>query len=204
MANLSQQKRQRMLEFLQQIREKNKDDNDVIVAINEVENELTEKRYGLIWERHSEEVEDRMIDEVPVFTEVKEKEIKNGGDGYNFILEGDNLHSLHLLEKTHRGKVDVIYIDPPYNTGEEFRYDDQRVEKTDGFSHSKWLSFMERRLRIAERLLSDEGCIFISISDIEMSGLKLLCDDIFGVDHFVTAIPRITSKQRSGQEKYQK
>lgn len=202
MANLSKLKRDRMLAFLDKIRESHKNDDDILVSINEVEDELLNKRYGLVWEEHSEEVEERMLDEVPVFIEEKDKEINNGGESYNFLLEGDNLHSLHLLEKTHCGRVDVIYIDPPYNTGVEFRYDDKRVEKTDGYSHSKWLSFMERRLKIAEKLLSDEGCIFISISDIEMSGLKLLCDDIFGSEHFITAIPRITSKQRSGQEKY--
>ena len=105
---------------------------------------------------------------------------------YNFILEGDNLHSLRLLEKTHAGKIDVIYIDPPYNTGnKDFRYDDKFIDSVDGFRHSKWLSFMARRLQIADRLLSESGCILISINDIEYAQLKMLCDDIFGEERYI-------------------
>lgn len=185
MANLSQQRRQRMLDFLQKVREKNKDDDDALVAIGEIENEITEKKYGLVWEEHSEEVEERMVEEVPVFTEVHDKEIALTDDGYNFLLEGDNLHSLHLLEKTHKEKIDVIYIDPPYNTGNDFVYDDNFVKEEDSFRHSKWLSFMERRLRIAKTLLSENGVIFISINDIEHSQLKMLCDEVFGAENFV-------------------
>ena len=106
---------------------------------------------------------------------------------YNFLLEGDNLHSLHLLEKTHSGKIDVIYIDPPYNTGnKDFIYNDKIVDKNDTFSHSKWLSFMSKRLEIAKNLLSDQGVIFISIDDNEQAQLKLLCDEIFGEKNFST------------------
>lgn len=186
MANLSQLRRQRMLAFLERMREQHKDDDEVLVAINEVENEINEKKYGLVWEEHSEEVEERMVDEVPIFVEDKDKEITMTDNGYNFLLEGDNLHSLHLLEKTHREKIDVIYIDPPYNTGKDsFMYDDKRVDAEDGFRHSKWLSFMERRLSIAKELLSNRGVIFISIDDNELSNLKLLCDNIFGNANFV-------------------
>lgn len=186
MANLSQQKRQRMLEFLQKVRDKNKDDDEALVAINEIESELTEKRYGLVWEEHSEDVEERMVDEVPVFVEDKDREIAATDASYNFLLEGDNLHALHLLEKTHKEKVDVIYIDPPYNTGnKEFIYEDNRIGYDDTFRHSMWLSFMERRLRIAKRLLTKDGIIFISIDDNEQAQLKLLCDGIFGEQNFV-------------------
>ena len=168
-----------MLAFLERMREQHKDDDEVLVAINEVENEINEKKYGLVWEEHSEEVEERMVDEVPIFVEDKDKEITMTDNGYNFLLEGDNLHSLHLLEKTHREKIDVIYIDPPYNTGKDsFMYDDKRVDAEDGFRHSKWLSFMESRLSIAKELLSNRGVIFISIDDNELSNLKLLCDNI--------------------------
>lgn len=112
MANLSQQKRQRMLEFLQTIREEHKDDDDVLVAIGEIESALNEKKYGLVWERHEESVDVQMRYNIPVFTEVPEREISAApGETYNFLLEGDNLHSLRLLEKTHTGKIDVIYID---------------------------------------------------------------------------------------------
>lgn len=112
MANLSQVKRQRMLEFINRIREEHKDDDDMLIALGEIESELNAKKYGLVWEQHEEAVDVQMRDNIPVFTEVPECEIAAApGEKYNFLLEGDNLHSLRLLEKTHRGKIDVIYID---------------------------------------------------------------------------------------------
>ena len=105
---------------------------------------------------------------------------------FNFLIEGDNLHSLKLLEKTHRNKIDVIYIDPPYNTGnKDFIYDDCYIDKNDGYTHSKWLSFMSKRLEIARNLLSKTGVIFISIDENEFAQLKLLCDLIFGENNFI-------------------
>ncbi len=196
MANLSQEKRERMLAFLNKVKEEHKDDDETLIALDEIENELNSKKYGLVWEKHEEEVDRMMQDNIPVFTEVKEREIKaTNENAYNFLLEGDNLHSLKLLEKTHAGKIDVIYIDPPYNTGnQDFIYDDSFVDKTDGYAHSKWLSFMSERLEIAKRLLSDDGVIFISIDDNEQAQLKLLCDSVFGEDNFVCLMPRVTKK----------
>lgn len=187
MANLSQEKRQRMLAFLDTIRQEHKDDDDVLIALGEIESELNAKKYGLIWEQHEEAVDVMMRTHIPVFTEDAGKEITTSAGGvYNFLLEGDNLHSLRLLEKTHRGRIDVIYIDPPYNTGnKDFRYDDAFVDSNDGFKHSKWLSFLAARLEIAFRLLSETGCILISINDIEYAQLKLLCDDIMGEQHYI-------------------
>lgn len=193
MANLSQEKRQRMLDFLKTIREEHKDDDEVLIALGEIESELNAKKYGLVWERHEEAVDVQMRDNIPVFTECVDKEITTTTGGVNFLLEGDNLHSLRLLEKTHTGKIDVIYIDPPYNTGnKDFVYDDAFVVKEDGYRHSKWLSFMSARLEIAKRLLCSEGCIFISIGDDEVSSLRLLCDDIFGQQNFLSLITRPT------------
>lgn len=202
MANLSQMRRQRMLAFLSKMREQHKDDDEVLVAINEVENEINEKKYGLVWEEHSEEVEERMVDEVPIFVEDADKEITMADNGYNFLLEGDNLHSLHLLTKTHREKINIIYIDPPYNTGKEFIYDDLRIGKDDGFRHSKWLSFMSERLRLAKELLSSEGAIFISIDDNEEATLKLLCDDIFGAQNYVGLMTLLSNPRGSQNSNY--
>lgn len=187
MANLSQIKRQRMLGFLDELKREHTDDDDVLRAIGEIESELNSKKYGLVWEQHEEAVDVKMKDYIPVFTEDHNREITAApGEDYNFLLEGDNLHSLKLLEKTHKGRIDVIYIDPPYNTGSrDFVYDDAYVDSTDGFKHSKWLSFIEKRLRLAYELLSSEGVIYISISDIELSNLRLLCDEIFGETNFV-------------------
>lgn len=196
MANLSQIKRQRMLEFLRKIKEELNND-ETLIAISEIENELNSKKYGLVWEKHEEQVDRMMQDNIPVFSEVKEKEITSTDDNsYNFLLEGDNLHSLKLLEKTHTGKIDIIYIDPPYNTkNKDFIYDDNMIGEDDGYRHSKWLSFMSERLEIARSLLSKYGVIFISIDDNEQAQLKLLCDDIFGNDNFLGTI--IQNKQNA-------
>ena len=181
MANLSQQKRQRMLEFLQRLREEHKDDDGVLIALGEIESELNAKKYGLVWEQHEEAVDVMMREAIPVFTEDAKREITAApGGAYNFLLEGDNLHSLRLLEKTHTGRVDVIYIDPPYNTkNKDFIYDDKKIDATDGFQHSKWLSFMTTRLKIAERLLKPDGVLAISIGFHEVNNLMLICEEIF-------------------------
>ncbi|WNN10713.1 site-specific DNA-methyltransferase [Streptococcus suis] len=173
--------------LLVQAREDNR--NEDIEKLEELVRLLHTKKYGLVWEEHAEIVEEEMKTKIPVFVEDAGRKIVGNPDSedYNFLLEGDNLHSLHLLEKTHSGKIDVIYIDPPYNTGnKDFIYNDKIVDKTDGYSHSKWLSFMSKRLEIARNLLSDKGVIFISIDDNEQAQLKLLCDEIFGEINFLT------------------
>lgn len=189
MQNLSQQKRQRMLDFLEQIKSSS-DDEKTVIAINEIENELVEKKYGLVWEKHIEQVDEDIKANVPVFTEVEDRAILSGvDDSCNFLLEGDNLHSLKLLEKTHAGKIDCIYIDPPYNTGnKDFIYDDVYVDSADNYRHSKWVSFMAERLKIARNLLTNEGCIFLQINDIEFAQLKMLCDEIFGEENFLNIV----------------
>lgn len=107
-----------MMEFLSKLKEEHKEDDSVLIALGEIEAELNAKKYGLVWEEHEENVDVMMKDNIPVFTECKDKEITaSDSTAYNFLLEGDNLHSLYLLEKTHKGKIDIIYIDPPYNTG---------------------------------------------------------------------------------------
>ncbi len=145
------------------------------------------KKYGLVWEDKPEDVEERLRDELPVLKEVKERFISSDApDAPNHILiEGDNLEALTALSYTHEGKIDVIYIDPPYNTGnKDFVYNDSFVDSEDSYRHSKWLSFMNKRLKIAKRLLSNKGVIFISIDDNEQAQLKLLCDEVFGCDNF--------------------
>ena len=179
MPNLSKLKRERMLAFLQKIKDEHRDDDDMLIALGEIESELTSKKYGLVWEQHEEAVDVMMRDNIPVFTEVPKREITAApGQGYNFILEGDNLHSLRLLEKTHKGRIDVIYIDPPYNTGnKDFVYDDAYVDDLDGFKHSKWISVMCERLKIARSLLTSDGVIAISIGYQEVHNLVVLCQE---------------------------
>lgn len=161
---------------------------------------LNRRQYGLVWEDKPEAVEERLRSELPVLKEVKERAIiSDDPNAPNHILiEGDNLEALVALTYTHAGKIDVIYIDPPYNTGnKDFVYNDSYVDKEDSFRHSKWLSFMSKRLQIAKQLLSDKGVIFISIDDNEQAQLKLLCDEIFGYDKFLGLITR---RQSSGSK----
>lgn len=151
----------------------------------------SQKKYGLVWEDKPEEIETRLVDELPVLTEVPERAIvSDSPDAPNHILiEGDNLEALTALAYTHEGKIDVIYIDPPYNTGnKDFVYNDSFVDREDGYRHSKWLSFMNKRLQIAKSLLSSGGVIFISIDDNEQAQLKLLCDEIFGGENFIAQV----------------
>lgn len=160
-----------------------------------------EKKYGLVWENKPEDVEERLRDHLPVLEEVKSRAIlSDSPDAPNHILiEGDNLEALTALSYTHEGKIDVIYIDPPYNTGnKDFTYNDDYVDKEDGFRHSKWLSFINKRLRIAKRLMSDDGVIFISIDDNEQANIKLLCDSIWGENNFVACVLQKSRDSISG------
>lgn len=157
-----------------------------------------QKKYGLVWEDKPEDVEQKLEDELPVLKEVKERAIISDDPSApnHILIEGDNLHALTALTYTHQGKIDVIYIDPPYNTGnKDFKYNDNFVDKEDEYRHSKWLSFMSKRLEISKQLLSEKGVIFISIDDNEQSALKLLCDEIFGEDNSIG--PIIQNKQNA-------
>ena len=149
-----------------------------------------QKKYGLVFECHKEEVEMKLETQTLSLEEVKEREIKLGepNSPQHLLIEGDNYESLKLLQATHRGLVNIIYIDPPYNTGKEFIYNDKLVDKEDEYRHSKWLSFMRKRLLLAYDLLSSDGVIFISIDDNELYQLKLLCDEIFGEKNFIANI----------------
>ena len=159
--------------------------------------QIKKARYGLVWLDVPEGFERETENQIPVLEEVKDKAIKNDdGKPTHIIIEGDNYHALTCLNYTHKGKIDVIYIDPPYNTGSDgFTYKDKRflkefpdgspVPKDHPLRHSYWLSFMSKRLELAKNLLSDKGVIFISIDDNEQANLKLLCDKIFGEENYI-------------------
>src|SRR3990167_3080574 len=136
------------------------------------------KKYGIVWEDKPETVAKRCETELPVLEEDTKKEIKTDDKKQvNILIEGDNYHALSVLNYTHKGAVDVIYIDPPYNrgSGDNFVYNDKIIDREDSFRHSKWLSFMAKRLNLAKNLLKNNGFIFISIDDNEYSQLKLIC-----------------------------
>lgn len=184
--NISKEKRERLVQKINAIKtyisSAAQDENtaQLLTYISDIEKDIKGKKYGLVFEEHREGIDEVLANNLPVLTEDTDLFIDNGGQ-MNFLIEGDNLASLKLLEKTHKGRIDLIYIDPPYNTGnKDFVYDDRFVDSNDTFRHSKWLSFMEKRLQIARNLLSEKGVIFISIDDNEQSTLKMLCDSIFG------------------------
>lgn len=166
--------------------------DELIAEINRLKKT---KKYGLVWEHKKEEViENFKAGQQPYLKEVEDKRIENApGEPTNLIIEGDNFDALSVLNYTHAGKIDVVYIDPPYNTGnKDFIYNDNYVDSEDAFRHSKWLSFMEPRLKLAKNLLAEDGVIFISIGDFEQSDLKLLCDGEFGFENFLGCLVRKT------------
>ena len=180
--------------------------NELEGLTNEEKSELlkllrSQKKYGLVWENKPEEIEARLQDELPVLEEVADRAIiSDDPTAPNHILiEGDNLEALTTLSYTHNGKIDVIYIDPPYNTGnKDFVYNDSFVDREDGYRHSKWLSFMSKRLKIAKGLLSDKGVIFISIDDNEQAQLKMLCDEIMGNKNCLATVVQKSRDSISG------
>ncbi len=167
---------------------------ELLKLVEKQDAELATKKYGLVWdsEKEPEQVVLDCENNIPILKRIKEKEIRTDDSDDNILIEGDNYHALTCLNYTHKGKIDVIYIDPPYNTGKanEWKYNDKYVDENDGYRHSKWLNFMEKRLRLSNNLLKDSGVIFISIDNHESSQLKLLCDKIFKENNFVAQITR--------------
>ena len=160
----------------------------MLTYIAEIEKDLKGKKYGLVFEEHKEEIDEILENNIPILKEEHDLFISNDGQ-INFLIEGDNLASLKILEKTHKGKICMIYIDPPYNTGNKsWKYNNDYVEKDDAFKHSKFLSFMRSRLLIAKQLLSTNGIFAIAIDDYEVHTIRMLCDEIFGEDNRLSSI----------------
>lgn len=191
--NISKQKRDDLINKIGEIRKyissAPQDENmgNLLAYLSELEKDVRGKKYGLIFEEHREEIDEVLDTHTPVLTEDKDLFIDNDGN-VNFLIEGDNLASLKLLEKTHKGKIDLIFIDPPYNTlSTGFTYSDTLVDASDFYRHSKWCSFIKVRLELAKKLLKETGCIFITIDDNEFADLKLICDEVFGFNNFITS-----------------
>ncbi|MDR0443936.1 MAG: site-specific DNA-methyltransferase [Treponema sp.] len=187
--NVSKQKRTNLVQKIQKIHKyiasvkQDENTRNFLTWLTEIEKEINAKKFGLVFEEHREAIDETLETHTPVLTENKKLFIDNGGQ-VNFLIEGDNLAALQLLLKTHKGKIDVIYIDPPYNTGAtNWKYDNDFVDENDTFRHSKWLSMMSIRLKTAKKLLIKEGVILITIDDYEISPLTLLANDIFGEDN---------------------
>ncbi len=153
--------------------------------IEELKRLSARKKYGLVWENKPEDVVEKCKTELPVLEEVESRAIESDPSlPTNFIIEGDNYHALSVLNYTHAGQIDAIYADPPYNTGaKNWIYNNDYVDGNDSFRHSKWLCFMERRLRLAKDLLKKDGIIVVTIDDYEAATLTLLMNEIFGEEN---------------------
>jgi adenine-specific DNA-methyltransferase len=172
--------------------------------------DTSKERFGLNWPGKAECMKIIQQSSVATLKPVREESL-NFDDTDNLFIEGDNLEVLKLLQKAYFGKVKMIYIDPPYNTGNEFIYPDKYAETLDtylaytdqidaegrkfstnadsaGRYHSRWLSMMYPRLYLARNLLREDGAIFISIDDNEVSRLRELCDQVFGEENFVASV----------------
>lgn len=168
------------------------------------ENENTSGKYGLVWdkEREPELIVTECNKSIPILNEIEVIK-NNSAKNFNYLIKGDNFHSLSVLNYTHKEKVDVIYIDPPYNRGkQDLIYNDKYVDINDGYRHSKWLNFMEKRLKLAKDLLKEDGVILISIDDNEFAQLKLLCDKIFNYKNYVGEFIRKTKSSTNDADSF--
>ena len=184
MANISKLHRDDLLEKISQIRKfiekSSRDENstNLLRYLSEIAKDVKGKKYGLVFEEHREAIDEKLETHIPVLVEDKERFIDNGGE-QNFLIEGDNLAALKLLEKTHKCKIDVIYIDPPYNTGNTFIYNDYIVGDDDAFKHSKYASFINERISIAKKLLSPNAKIALSINKTKVLQISLYMNYLY-------------------------
>lgn len=165
-------------------------EKELLKKISELESELKkikkQKKYGLVWEEKPEQIVEDCKHNVPILR-LKEKKkgidpviITDSTKDENILIEGDNYHALSVLNYTHKGKIDVIYIDPPYNTGaRDWKYNNDYVDNNDQWRHSKWISFMNNRLWLAKNLLSKKGVLVCAIDHNELFTLGLLFSEIF-------------------------
>ncbi|MGI9338749.1 MAG: site-specific DNA-methyltransferase [Gammaproteobacteria bacterium] len=146
------------------------------------------KKYGLVWEDKPEDVAAQCREQLPVLKEIKVLAIRAADSALpeNLLIEGDNYHALSVLNYTHARKIDVIYIDPPYNTGaKDWKYNNDFVDKNDGYRHSKWLSMMAKRLGLAKKLLKKNGVLVCTVDKHEQANLGILLHEIFPVHEIV-------------------
>ena len=152
---------------------------------------LQKNHLGLVFEDKVEDVVEKCQKNIPVLTEVKSRHIKSETDNDNLLIEGDNYQALCVLNYTHKKNIDVIYIDPPYNTGaKNWKYNNDYVDKEDSYRHSKWLSLMRHRLKLAKSLLNDTGVLICAIDENEQAHLGVLIEEIFASydQHTITVI----------------
>jgi len=185
--------------------ENNQTKEKLLAEIERLKKELKKKKkYGLVWENKPEDVVEMCKEKLPVLKEVKGKEIiTDKNKPVNLLIEGDNYHALSVLNYTHAGKIDVIYIDPPYNTGaRDWKYNNDYVDSEDGFRHSKWINMMSSRLNLARKLLTEKGIIAIAVDHNELFNLGLLCDQIFREENRLGIVAVVHKSEGRNQEKF--
>mgnify|MGYP000111270519 CR=1 FL=1 len=177
--------------------------DELIDKITELEQR---KKYGLVWEseREPEKVVTQCKKQFPVLKEVKSKSIQNDPvKPTHILIEGDNYHALSVLNYTHQNAIDVIYIDPPFNTGNKsWKYNNAFVDSEDSFRHSKWITMMDKRLRLAKNLLNEKGVIVVAIDDYECHTLRLLMDEIFNENNRLGIITLVNKAEGRTDDKF--
>lgn len=206
--NISKEKRNLLIKKIEDIKifiqSSPQDDNtaQLLTYISDIEKDIKGKKYGLVFEEHRESIDEVLENNLPVLTEDADLFINNGGQ-MNFLIEGDNLASLKLLEKTHKCKIDIIYIDPPYNTGaKDWKYNNDYVDENDTFRHSKWASMMCARLSIAKNLLTDNGILVCAIDHNELYQIGMILDSLFGEDNRIGICAVVHKPEGRNQEKF--
>lgn len=183
-------------------------EKELLAHIKDLESEIKKlkdrKKFGLVWENKPEEVVLACEKQVPIIKEVKNRKLVSDNLPLNNVLiEGDNYHSLSVLNYTHRNKIDVIYIDPPYNTGSSaWIYNNNYIDENDSYRHSKWVSMMKNRLELAKNLLTDNGFIVCAIDHYELFTLGLLMDEIFGESNRIGIVSVVHKSEGRNQEKF--
>ena len=152
------------------------------------------KKYGIVWEEEKirEIFESDSDNAISILKQISSKEIRKDEElPWNIMIEGDNYHSLSVLNYTHESKIDLIYIDPPYNTGaKNWKYNNDYIDESDTYRHSKWLSMMSKRLKLAKNLLTENGVLICAIDENEVTRLGLLLEEIFSSKeiHLITIV----------------
>lgn len=187
---------------------KNTSEKELLARIADLEKQIKvlkdRKKFGLVWEDKPEDVVLSCETHVPTLKEVKTRKLVTDNSlPTNILIEGDNYHSLSVLNYTHKGKIDVIYIDPPYNTGSsDWKYNNDYIDSEDSFKHSKWISMMNNRLSLAKNLLSEKGFIVCAIDHYELLTLGLLMDEIFGEENRIGIVTVVHKSEGRNQEKF--
>src|SRR3970040_288573 len=205
--DLTEEKKQDLLRLFPEIRtEGGKIDFERLKLALGESVDVGRERYGMVWPGKADCFKTIQQPSVGTLRPCPEESV-NFDTTENLIIEGDNLEVLKLLQKSYLGKVKMIYIDPPYNTGNDFIYHDNYSESlqtyleytgqvdaegrkfgtnsdTDGRFHSRWMNMMYPRLYLANNLLREDGVIFISIDDTELTNLRRICDEVFGEENF--------------------